>query len=133
MKGVSGSLKLDLAQYREKAAFSQFASDLDAVTRKMLERGARLVEILKQGQYVPLPVEKQIVIIYAGTKGYLDELEVGKLGEYEQQFLSYIESKTPEIYENIRTRKALDTETEDLLKKALKDFGTAFSKTEKKK
>ena len=129
MKGVSGSLKLDLAQYREKAAFSQFASDLDAVTRKMLERGARLVEILKQGQYVPLAVEKQIVIIYAGTKGWLDELEVGKLGEYERQLISFIETTHPEIYENIRTRKALDTETEDVLKKALKDFGTAFSKT----
>ena len=73
MKSVAGTLKLDLAQYREKAAFSQFASDLDKVTRDMLERGVRLVEILKQGQYEPLPVEKQIVIIYAGTKGYLDE------------------------------------------------------------
>src|SRR5215216_2006663 len=81
MKSVAGSLKLDLAQYREKAAFSQFASDLDQVTRNMLERGARLVEILKQGQYVPQTVEKQVVIIYAGTKGYLDALETAKLAE----------------------------------------------------
>ncbi len=129
MKAVAGSLKLDLAQYREKAAFSQFASDLDQVTRNMLERGARLVEILKQGQYVPQTVEKQIVIIYAGTKGYLDSLEVGKLGEYERQLYAYIESKHPAIFENIRAKKAMDEETENTLKKALKDFGTAFGKS----
>ncbi|MDB5215992.1 MAG: synthase alpha chain, partial [Myxococcaceae bacterium] len=132
MKGVAGSIKLDLAQYREKAAFSQFASDLDQVTRNMLERGARLVEILKQGQYVPQPVEKQVVIIYAGTKGYLDSIEVSKLAEYERQLASFIESKHPAIYENIRTKKALDKETEETLKTALKDFGTAFGKSKKK-
>ncbi len=126
MKGVAGSLKLDLAQYREKAAFSQFASDLDQVTRNMLERGARLVEILKQGQYVPQPVEKQVVIIYAGTKGHLDGIEVSKLAEYERQLYSFIESKHPAIFETIRTKKALDKDTEETLKKALKDFGTAF-------
>src|SRR3954470_1373731 len=98
MRQVAGRLKLDLAQYREKAAFSQFASDLDKVTRDMLERGARLVEILKQGQYVPLTVEKQIVIIYAGTKGYLDSLETSKLAEYERQLMSFIESKHPAIF-----------------------------------
>jgi F-type H+-transporting ATPase subunit alpha len=132
MKGVAGSIKLDLAQYREKAAFSQFASDLDQVTRNMLERGARLVEILKQGQYVPQPVEKQVVIIYAGTKGHLDSIEVSKLAEYERQLASFIESKHPAIYENIRTKKALDKETEETLKTALKDFGTAFGKSKKK-
>src|SRR6478672_791885 len=89
MKGVAGTLKLDLAQYREKAAFSQFASDLDKVTRDMLERGARLVEILKQGQYVPLPVERQVVIIYAATKGYVDTLEISKLAEYEKQLIPF--------------------------------------------
>ena len=104
MKAVSGSLKLDLAQYREKAAFSQFASDLDQVTRNMLERGVRLVEILKQGQYVPQPVEKQVVIIYAGTKGLLDGIEVSKLGEYERQLYPFIEAKFPEIFETIRTK-----------------------------
>jgi F-type H+-transporting ATPase subunit alpha len=129
MKAVAGSLKLDLAQYREKAAFSQFASDLDQVTRNMLERGARLVEILKQGQYTPLTVDKQIIIIYAGTKGYLDSLEVSKLAEYEKQLLSFLESKYPQISENIRTKKALDRDTEELLKKALKEFGTGFGKS----
>jgi F-type H+-transporting ATPase subunit alpha len=133
MKGVAGTLKLDLAQYREKAAFSQFASDLDQVTRNMLERGARLVEILKQGQYAPLPVERQIVIIYAGTKGYLDSLETAKLAEYERQLIPFIESKHPEIFENIKKKKVLDKDTEETLKKALKDFGTAFGKSGDKK
>jgi F-type H+-transporting ATPase subunit alpha len=128
MKGVAGSIKLDLAQYREKAAFSQFASDLDQVTRNMLERGVRLVEILKQGQYVPQAVEKQVVIIYAGTKGHLDGIEVAKLAEYEKQLYSFIESKHPAIFETIRTKKALDKDTEESLKKALKEFGTAFGK-----
>jgi len=129
MKSVAGSLKLDLAQYREKAAFSQFASDLDAVTRAMLERGARLVEILKQGQYVPQPVERQIVIIYAGTKGYLDNFEVSKLNEYEKQLASFIESKYPQVYENIRTKKAIDEETEKTRVKALKELATGFNKS----
>ncbi len=127
MKKVAGTLKLDLAQYREKAAFSQFASDLDKVTRDMLERGVRLVEILKQGQYVPLPVEKQVVLIYAGTKGYLDELPTGKLGEYEKQLYAFIESKHPDIFETIRTKKKLD-DVEDKLKKALVEFGKGFGK-----
>jgi F-type H+-transporting ATPase subunit alpha len=127
MKKVAGTLKLDLAQYREKAAFSQFASDLDKVTRDMLERGVRLVEILKQGQYVPLPVEKQIVIVYAGTKGYLDELPVAKLREYEEQLYAFIESKHADIFETIRTKKKLD-DVEDKLKKALTEFGKAFGK-----
>jgi F-type H+-transporting ATPase subunit alpha len=133
MKSVAGTLKLDLAQYREKAAFSQFASDLDQVTRNMLERGARLVEILKQGQYVPLTVEKQIVIIYAGTKGFLDSLETSKLAEYEKQLIAFIDSKHPQIFETLRTKKQLDEETETALKKALKDFGTAFGKSSDKK
>jgi F-type H+/Na+-transporting ATPase subunit alpha len=132
MKSVAGSLKLDLAQYREKAAFSQFASDLDQVTRNMLERGVRLVEVLKQGQYVPLPVEKQVLIIYAATKGHVDSLDVAKLAEYEHQLISYIESKHPEVLETIRTKKVIDETTETTLKKALKDFGTAFGKTDKK-
>jgi len=132
MKGVAGSLKLDLAQYREKAAFSQFASDLDQVTRNMLERGARLVEILKQGQYVPQPVEKQVVIIYAGTKGHLDGIEVSKLAEYEKQLYSFIESKYPAIFETVRTKKAIDKDTEETLKNALKEFGTAFGQSGQK-
>ncbi|MBK6692080.1 MAG: F0F1 ATP synthase subunit alpha [Myxococcales bacterium] len=126
MKAVAGTLKLDLAQYREKAAFSQFASDLDKVTRDMLERGQRLVEILKQGQYVPLAVEKQIVIIYAGTKGYLDTLPVAKLAAYERDLYAFIESKHSEIFETLRKKKQLDKDSEESLKKALESFGKAF-------
>jgi F-type H+-transporting ATPase subunit alpha len=126
MKAVAGRLKLELAQYREMAAFSQFASDLDKVTRDQLERGARLVEILKQGQYVPVAVEKQIVIIYAGTRGYIDGVEVARLGEYERGLYDFIEKKYGGIFETLRTKKALDDKTEGDLKKALDEYKTAF-------
>jgi F-type H+/Na+-transporting ATPase subunit alpha len=128
MKGVAGTLKLDLAQYREKASFAQFASDLDSVTRNQLERGARLVEVLKQGQYVPQPVEKQVVIIYAATKGYVDSVEVSKLGAYEAGLYAFIESKYPNIFETIRTKKVLDKDSEATLKSALTEFGKGFGK-----
>ncbi len=130
MKSVAGTLKLDLAQYREKAAFSQFASDLDKVTRDMLERGGRLVEILKQGQYVPLPVEKQIVIIYAGTKGFLDSLPTGKLAAYEKSLYAFLEGKHPAILADLRARKVLDKDIEARLKAALEQFGPVFGKGE---
>ncbi len=134
MKAIAGTLKLDLAQYREKAAFSQFASDLDKVTRDMLDRGVRLVEILKQGQYVPLAVEKQIVIIYAATKGFVDALPVGKLGEYEHQLYAFIDSKYPDIFEDLRQKKTLKgNDIEEKLKKALKEFGSAFAGSGEKK
>jgi F-type H+-transporting ATPase subunit alpha len=130
MKSVAGTLKLDLAQYREKAAFSQFASDLDKVTRDMLERGVRLVEILKQGQYVPQPVEKQIVVIYAGTKGYLDGLPVNRLGAYEKALHTYLEGKHAKVLEELRTKKVLDKDLEARLKAALDEFGPVFGKGE---
>ena len=100
MKSVAGTLKLELAQYREMAAFAQFASDLDKVTRDQLERGARLVEILKQGQYVPLPVEKQIVIIYAGTQGLPRQARRSRRSAaYEKGLYEFIETKHPAIFE----------------------------------
>src|SRR5271166_956533 len=126
MKSVAGRLKLELAQYREMAAFAQFASDLDKVTRDQLERGARLVEILKQGQYVPSPVERQIVIIYAGTKGYVDALEISQIAAFEKGLGDFIEKKYPAIFETLRTKKTLDDATEASLKKALEEFGMAF-------
>jgi F-type H+/Na+-transporting ATPase subunit alpha len=126
MKAVAGRIKLELAQYREMAAFAQFASDLDKVTRDQLERGARLVEILKQGQYVPLAVEKQIVLIYAATKGYVDKLELGQISAYERGLYDFIEGKYPVVYETLRTKKQLDDETEATLKKALDEFTSAF-------
>src|SRR5579883_2850804 len=128
MKSVAGTLKLDLAQYREKAAFSQFASDLDKVTRNQLERGARLVELLKQGQYVPLPVEKQIVSIYAGTKGYVDQIAVNQLAAFEKHVYDYIEEEYPQVYETLRDKKALDDKLEETLKKVLEEYGTAFGR-----
>ncbi len=133
MKSIAGRLKLELAQYREMAAFAQFASDLDQVTRNQLERGARLVEILKQGQYVPQTVEKQIVIIYAGTKGYVDRLEIGQIAAYERGLHDFIEKQYPAIYESLRAKKSLDDQTEATLKKALDEFATAFGKADGKK
>jgi F-type H+/Na+-transporting ATPase subunit alpha len=126
MKQVAGSLRLDLAQYREMAAFAQFASDLDAATRKQLDRGARLTAILKQGQYVPLPVEKQIAIIFAGTQGFLDSLPVSSLARYEVEMYDHIEVTDKELWEDIRTRKVLDDDIKARLKKALTEFGKKF-------
>ncbi len=131
MKSVAGRLKGELAQYREMAAFSQFASDLDKVTRDQLERGARLVELLKQGQYAPLSVEKQVVSIYAGTKGHVDKLPISDVAAYERGLHDFIEKKYPAIYENIRTKKQLDADTEGQLKKALDEFSSAFGSSAK--
>jgi F-type H+-transporting ATPase subunit alpha len=126
MKSVAGTLRLDLAQYREMAAFAQFASDLDAATRAQLERGQRLTELLKQGQFVPLPVEKQILIIYAGTKGYVDKLPVDSLGEYEQELYRYVDEKHPDLWKEIREKKAFKDDLEDKVKKTIKAFTDGF-------
>lgn len=126
-KQVSGTLRLDLAQYRELQAFAQFASDLDESSRKQLERGQRMVEVLKQPPYSPLAVEKQVVIIFAGTKGYLDDIPTAAVTKFEAELYPYIEAKYPEIFEQIRTKKALDKEIEELLHKALKDFKATFA------
>jgi len=126
MKQVAGNLRLDLAQFRELEAFAQFASDLDEASRKQLERGERLVEILKQPAYSPLPVEKQVVIIYAGTRGYLDDIDTKSIRRFEDELYPFIETKYPQIFENVRTKKKLDDETEELLKKALEEFKAGF-------
>ena len=126
-KQVSGTLRLDLAQYRELQAFAQFASDLDESSRKQLERGQRMVEVLKQPPYSPLAVEKQVVIIFVGTKGYLDDIPTVAVTKFEAELYPYIEAKYPEIFELIRTKKALDKEIEELLHKALKDFKATFA------
>jgi F-type H+-transporting ATPase subunit alpha len=128
MKKVAGPLKLDLAQYRALAAFAQFASDLDAVTRKQLERGARLVELLKQPQYQPLSVEKQVISIFAGTKGYLDEIPVDKIAKFEHDLVAFIEGKHPQILEDIKAKKVIDKDIEERLTKALEGFGKGFGK-----
>ncbi|MGP1485251.1 MAG: F0F1 ATP synthase subunit alpha [Campylobacter sp.] len=126
-KQVSGTLRLDLAQYRELQAFAQFASDLDESSRKQLERGQRMVEILKQPPYSPLPVENQVLIIFAGAKGYLDDLSTSSVTKFEAELYPYVEAKYPEIFEQIRTKKALDKEAEELLHKVLKEFKATFA------
>jgi F-type H+-transporting ATPase subunit alpha len=127
MKQVAGTLRLELAQYRELEAFAQFASDLDEASRKQLERGQRLVEILKQPAHQPLPVEKQVVIIYAGTRGYLDDIPVKAVRRFEEELYPFIETKYPQIFEKIRSEKKISEETEELLKKALEEFKAQFN------
>ena len=126
MKSVAGTLRLDLAQYRAMAAFAQFASDLDARTRAQLDRGVRLVEILKQGQYVPQPVEKQILIIYAGTQGFLDDQPVSALARFEQELYAFVEAKHPQIFTDIIEKKALDDDLKGRIGKAIEAFKKKF-------
>src|SRR6185295_17950548 len=112
MKQVAGRIKLELAQYREMAAFAQFASDLDASTQKLLSRGARLTELLKQPQYTPYPIEDQVVAIFAGVRGYLDRFEVGQIGRFEQQFLGEVRAKHGDVLAAIRNDGELKPATE---------------------
>jgi len=126
MRQVGGRLRLELAQFRELAAFSQFASELDAATQKQLTRGERLVEILKQEQYKPLPIEKQVMIIFAAVNGYLDDLPVNKCRNFESELYSFIDSKYPEIPKQIAEKKQIDSETEEKLKKAIKEMKERF-------
>ena len=126
MKQVAGTLRLELAQYREMAAFAQFGSDLDQATQRQLNRGARLVELLKQGQYQPLPVEKQILIIFAGTNGFVDELPLNALKKYEMELNSFIESKHPDIFADILKKRELDGDLRAKITKALGEFKGTF-------
>ena len=128
MKQVAGSIKLELAQYREMAAFAQFGSDLDASTQKLLNRGSKLTELLKQGQYSPLKVEEQVVSIFTGVKGYLDDIENSKIKDFEEQLLSSIKSQAPEILINIVSSGKLDEENETKLKEFIDNFKKDFLK-----
>jgi F-type H+-transporting ATPase subunit alpha len=130
MRQVAGSLRLDMAQFRELAAFAQFGSDLDKATLAQLNRGQRLTEVLKQDQYVPLPVEKQIAMIFAGTNGLLDDLEVADVRPFEQSFYRYLDTSAPGLLQKIRERKALDDELRAELQKAIKEAKERF-KTER--
>ncbi len=127
MKQVAGSLRLDLAQYRELQAFAQFGSDLDKATQATLARGARLVELLKQGRYVPMAVEDQVMAIFAGTKGYLDGIEVGDVQRFREEFLQFVHSAYPEIPQAIATEKVLSDETAAKLSAALEEFVAQFT------
>jgi F-type H+-transporting ATPase subunit alpha len=126
MKSIAGSLRLDLAQYRALAAFAQFGSDLDKASLDQLNRGKHLVEILKQGQYQPLPIEKQIAIIYAGTKGYLDDIPVERCRKFEEELYRYVDNACPALWEEIRTKKVLDKDLEPKLAAAIQEFKTRF-------
>jgi F-type H+/Na+-transporting ATPase subunit alpha len=126
MKQVAGTLRLELAQYREMAAFAQFGSDLDAATQKQLNRGARLVELLKQGQYQPEAVEQQVLIIYAGTNGFVDDLPIAALKKYEQELFSFIESKHPDVFADILKKRELDGDLRGKLNKVLEEFKGVF-------
>ena len=127
MKQVSGSIKLELAQYREMASFSQFASDLDPATQKLLNRGARLTELLKQKQYHPMPVEEEVVSIFTGIRGYLDELPVNKIAAFEAEMLKQLKATVPSVLESIRDEKVISPDTEDDLRYFLDDFVKTFS------
>ncbi len=126
MKKIAGTLRLDLAQYREMAAFAQFASDLDAKTRAQLDRGERLVEMLKQGQYVPMDVAQQILVIYAGTQGFVDSYPVDVLARYETELLSFVNSKYASLLDAIGEKKVLTEDIEAQIKKALTEFDNIF-------
>ncbi len=126
MKQVAGRLRLDLAQFREMEAFAKFGSDLDEATQQQLRRGERLVEILKQDQYKPVPFEKQIAIIYAGTNGYLDTLPVGVLKRFEEEFLEHLEVKHPELLQEITEKKILSDEWKEKMNKVLEHFVENF-------
>jgi F-type H+-transporting ATPase subunit alpha len=128
MRQVAGSLRLDLAQFRELQAFAQFGSDLDPATQAQLSRGSRLVEILKQKQYEPLAVERQVVIIFAATKGHLDDLELDVLARFETELFAYIESKHPSIFSDIAEKKTISDELDTQLAGAIKEFKQVFVK-----
>lgn len=124
MKKVAGKLKLELAQYRELAVFAQFGSDLDEATKRQLNKGDRLSEMLKQKQYAPVPVEKQVVILYAGINEYLDKVPVNKVHEYEEKLYTYIEAKHPEIFKDIKEKKEMTADIETKLKHVLQSFNS---------
>ncbi|MEZ4819890.1 MAG: F0F1 ATP synthase subunit alpha [Bdellovibrionota bacterium] len=126
MKKVAGTLRLELAQYRELAAFSQFSSDLDAATQQQLARGERLVEVLKQGQYAPYPVEKQVVSIYAAINGFIDEYETWGVKQFEEELIAFIDEKKPEIFRAIREEKQMSDDVKTALEATLNEFKAQF-------
>ena len=126
MKQVAGTLKLDLAQYRELAAFAQFGSDLDKATQAQLDRGVRLVELLKQPQFQPMLLSKEVVILFAGTRGFLDKYPVEKIKDYEPQLLNFVETKYPEVMKEIDEKKVIGPELDKKLRDVLAEFDTAF-------
>jgi len=127
MKKVAGSIKLELAQYREMAAFAQFASDLDASTQQLLNRGAKLTELLKQAQFSPMPVEEQVLVIYAGVNGYLDKIDIGAVTSFEHGYLSDMRANHGDVLSAIRDEQAISDETEAKLKSSLENYAKTFT------
>ncbi|KAI2808422.1 hypothetical protein RDWZM_005709 [Blomia tropicalis] len=127
MKQVAGSMKLELAQYREVAAFAQFGSDLDAATQQLLSRGVRLTELLKQGQYVPMPIEDQVAVVYTGVRGYLDKLDPSKIGKFEQGFLQHIKTSHSDLLSAIATEGKISEQTDAKMKTVVSDFFASFT------
>jgi F-type H+-transporting ATPase subunit alpha len=127
MKKIAGRLRVDLAQYRELAAFAQLSSDLDKVTKAQLDRGQRMVELLKQPQYAPMPIEEQTMVIWAATNGYLDEMPVDAIRQYEREFISFVRNKYPKVVKTLRERKELNDEVVSGLKKAADEFKLLFA------
>ncbi|MFM7737019.1 MAG: F0F1 ATP synthase subunit alpha, partial [Alphaproteobacteria bacterium] len=128
MKQVAGKIKGELAQYREMAAFAQFGSDLDAATQKQLSRGARLMEVLKQKQYEPLPVEKQVLIIFAATNGWIDDLPVEDVGRFERDLYAHVEGKHPQLLTDIKAKRELSDDLKKQVASVLEDFKKTFVK-----
>jgi F-type H+-transporting ATPase subunit alpha len=127
MRQVAGRLRLDLAQYRELVAFAQIGSDLDKATMARLVRGERMTEILKQGQYVPMPVEEQVAVIYAGVNGFLDKLPVEAVLDFEKEYLRFLKNEHPEILSEIREKKVLSDDLIERMNKVIKGFMDEFS------
>jgi F-type H+-transporting ATPase subunit alpha len=122
MKKVAGSLRLDLAAYRELEAFAQLGTELDKATQSQLDRGARLVELLKQPQYKPMPFEQEVMVIYAGTKGFLDDIPVNRVQEFQNAFLSYVDASASDVRKDLAEKRELNDDIENRLKQALNDF-----------
>ena len=127
MKQVAGRLRLELAQYREMAAFAKFGSDLDKATQALIARGSRLTELLKQGQYVPIPVEKEVVLLYAGANGYIDTYPENALKKYEQELFKFMDEKYPDVLAEIKAKREIDPSIEEKLYKALNEFKAIFA------
>ena len=126
MKQVAGKLRLDLAQYRDLSAFAQFATDLDERTKLQIERGARMVELLKQGQFVPMDVAEQVVLLFAGTVGFLDDIAVSRIGEFETKFLDHMRASHIKLLASIGQEQKLTDNTENELKRIIDDFKKTF-------
>jgi len=127
MKQVSGTLKLDLAQYREVAAFAQFGSDLDAATQQQLHRGARLMEMLKQGQYEPMPLEEQVIVVFAGVNGYLDSVALTEVNSFEKQWISHVKSSFPEILAEIKSEGAISDSLKAKMSEVCGNFANSYN------